>query len=124
MLIRAGLIALSLAGFLAGLVPAAQAQNNSGAGSLMGGATGSRIDLQSNQSPPPANYVLGADKVPPADYVPGADGAAPADAEPDPGSTPLPAYAPQVFYMWGPDGQCYMQGEDWETVPVYRRYCE
>ncbi|MFH3479573.1 hypothetical protein [Xanthobacter variabilis] len=124
MLIRAGLVALILAGSFAGFAPTAQAQNNSASGGLMGGATGSRIDLPSNRQPPPADYVPGADNVPPADYVPGADGAPPADAAPGPGSTPLPAYAPQVYYMWGPDGQCYMQGANWETVPVYRRYCE
>lgn len=124
MLIRTGLVSLTLAGSLAGLVSAAQAQSNSGAGSLMDGPTSSRIDLRSNQSPAPADYVPGADKAPPADYVPGADGAAPADYKPVPGSQPLPAYAPQVFYMWGPDGQCYMQNADWEIVPVYRRYCE
>ncbi len=107
MLIRAGLVALTLAGLATtGLATSAQAQNNTAAGAVIGGATGALIGgaVTGRAGGAAVGAVLG-----------GATGAIlGAQSE---------QRAPQPSYFWGQDGRCYLQDPDGEVMRVSRSYC-
>lgn len=101
MLMRAGFVALTLAG----LATSAEAQSNAAAGALIGGATGALIGgaVTGRAGGAAVGAVLG-----------GATGAI----------IGAQSERPQPYYAWGRDGRCYVQYPDGGVVRVSRGYCQ
>ncbi|MGR7996077.1 MULTISPECIES: glycine zipper domain-containing protein [unclassified Xanthobacter] len=100
MWIRSGILAAALLS----LAPAAQAQNNTAAGALIGGATGAIIGgaVTGRAGGAAAGAVIG-----------GATGAiigSQADRQ-------------QPRYLWGRDGRCYLQQPNGDLIRVSRANC-
>ncbi|MDQ0505473.1 glycine zipper domain-containing protein [Xanthobacter agilis] len=102
MLIRAGLVALTLTC----LATTAQAQNNTAAGALIGGATGAIIGgaVTGRAGGAAVGAVLG-----------GATGAILGAQSEQP---------PQPYYVWGQDGRCYLQNPNGAVTRVSRSNCQ
>lgn len=106
MLIRTGLVALTVAGTFAGLALPAQAQNNTAAGALIGGATGAVIGgaVTGRAGGAAVGAVLG-----------GATGAIIGAQSEQP-------RGPSFF--WGQDGRCYLQNPNGSVSRVSRSNCQ